>query len=113
MRIAQFLFVLGGGIGLIYLGATELSSLNSLTGKLKEAVGIADKIRVISWVLIGSGISSMVIAFLVFRKRIDKILAAVILCVIALLPMIFLLSPLYGSPIAIAALLAFLIKEEQ
>jgi hypothetical protein len=120
MRFVVAILGLLGAAGGAFLGMKWLSDLKSDLGEAAQAMaglaGMGDQmagLKNATYALLGCAALGLIVSILVAVRKGNKVVNAILLIVAGVLPLVFETRALFGTPMALAGLLAFAVKYEK
>ena len=114
MRIVAAILGVLGAVGALFLGGKWLSDLNSELGKAAQAAAGTNpelaSMKTASYVLLAVGIMGIIAVVMMFKKNTAKAVPAILLLVGGGLPRVFSTKAIFGTPMLLAGIFAFLAK---
>jgi hypothetical protein len=119
MRFVVAILGILGALGAAFLGSKWLSDLGTAEGQLASALADATGqgaelagLKNAAYSLLVCAAVGFIVSIMVALRKGNKMANAVLLIVVALLPLIFSTKALFGVPMALAGLFAFGVKYE-
>lgn len=123
MRKAAFIIGIIGALGALLLGFKWMSDLNSDLGLVTQKMidsgiggkfaGELNELKTATYLLILCGVTGLVFSIMVLMSKLKREINAVILIAAGLLPLLFSAKALFGVPMVLAGLLAFVSKPKE
>lgn len=115
MKIASIICNIIGALGAFFLGMKWMSDLNSELGQAATAMGGSPELtnlKTAATLLIICAIIGIVATVLLIVKKIPKFVVGVLLILAGIFPIFFAGKAVFGLPMVLGGIFAFLIKEE-